>query len=1638
MKLPSRYQIISNLGQGGQGSVFLVHDLVYGGQKLVLKRCRDFNNEDELLREFQSLALLCHPGIAKVYDLGKFEDKSEKGYFITREYVEGRSILENTPLSWNKILPLLLDILSALAHIHHLGIVHGDLSGNNILVNKQGNIKIIDFGMASKIEDNTPSFHGSILYMAPEVIKQGRISPQSDLYSLGVILYKMMTGEFPFSESDIEARGKIPLIPKDIAPPVATTVIKGLLAPSCQNRYQSASEILELLDTQSFERHKKTSYKLTKMSLPFIGRDKELYELQELILSHKHRSNQDTYLAIVHGDQGIGVSRLLEEFKLRCLLKNYAVITSSLMLGGGDPYAPITQAFEQIGLPNPNLASYSFKNKLSLFEDLSWRLNQIASEHPIVLILDNMHLAHNDALELLKYIISGIQDSSPFFIIAGGRTDTWCARLKEIPKIKELHLSSLDPIITKNALIKIKGDLDHDYIDEANKKACGNPTLLSYIASAIINDAPLDFLDSALLIEKKKLSSRYYIDTFTKEEKSILAAMYIIGRETSSELISRLIKLPYEKVKNHVDNLYTQGYIRVEDKSISFNRSDAFEQAYLSLPLNQRKTIHAEYADILEHEHSSRPWQILYHLVQARKWKRARMIIIEKLHEFQNSVISTFNVSLIEEIIKHHPKSKQEELRILYCLVVELYLSIGSLDKARALAKKAKLHESKRNLLLGEIEFKSGNFQIATEYFNKAKVSSNEDISIRAMSSLASLKLKQGNYKEAQSIAKYALSKVSNSHELRASLLLSFGLACARSGDADDTKVAIQYYNEAKEIYHIKGNIAEEARCENFIAMTFDHMGKFSDGLKHYQLSVKIAEKCKDVTRLPIYYLNLGTSYYKLGKIEKARKSFHQGLRIAKRVGLLSTLTILKYNLGNLLVFLGRWNEAEVMVTEALNETKKLGLKQHQASSLILMGEIMERRGEREAAQNYYKSALTLSQKFHLKEEEFESLIHLAKLLRPHGKDELTRAAKIVDELESADMKVHLMIERFQRMKSFDNTSLEELERSLLLVKRSGNKELQYKIFSLLGKCYAYLGSPILARKQWNSAAEILEMIAKDLTPPDRERFWSEPDRMEVKENLYIQRDKDLSNEVERIYRLLDLNFRILQEHNIDDLLEIAMDTAIELTRATRGFLLIRDSSGQLKIKIARNIERKTISNPEFQFSRTIAERVSRLGIPVLTANAMKDQRFQWTESIKDLKLHSLLCVPVSKGSEIKGAIYLDCPVRINHFTKDDERLLLAFAGQVGIAMDNAHLISELRSARRRLEELTAKEKLEIKQRERQLKKALHDLEANRNKSVGYNLNQIFIGVSPQIQKIRNLVQQVAWSNVPVIIQGATGTGKELIARAIHENGPRKKYPFVPINCGAMPESLLESELFGHVRGAFTGAVTDHKGLFVHANQGTLFLDEIGDMSKGMQVKLLRVLQEGEIRPVGSSTTVKVNVRIIAASQQDLKELSKKGRFREDLYYRLFGFSITIPPLAERPEDIIPITNHVLEKIGIEHKIKPPRLTPDAIDLLLKYKWPGNVRELENTLQRACLINPKAKVISSKDLHLETEMSKGERYSSSIPSILVQDPEQYERERIEAALKATKGNKTRACKILGIPRATFYRKLAKYNLYVST
>ncbi len=480
---------------------------------------------------------------------------------------------------------------------------------------------------------------------------------------------------------------------------------------------------------------------------------------------------------------------------------------------------------------------------------------------------------------------------------------------------------------------------------------------------------------------------------------------------------------------------------------------------------------------------------------------------------------------------------------------------------------------------------------------------------------------------------------------------------------------------------------------------------------------------------------------------------------------------------------------------------------------------------------------------------------------------------------------------------------------------------------------------------------------------------------------------------------------RILtQAGELRDQLEKILEEMSRRLGMERGMISILDQkTGETWLEVARGVDIEGL-DISYKPGEGITGKVAQTGRPMAIANLGRENLFlDRTGARKHLDRTQLafLCVPIVYDGKVVGVLSADKLTRKVTDLEQEVALLSAVAELIAQAVHGLGLAEENRRLRRMLSNTRA-------------------------------VSTDIIGNSKPMLDVLSLISQVADSNTTVLINGETGTGKELVARAIHANSPRKGGPFVQVNCAAMPDTLVESELFGHEKGAFTGAIQRRRGLFEEAHGGTIFLDEIGELSQTAQAKVLRVLQERQLQPLGSSRTVTVNVRIIAATNRNLEQDVAEGRFRADLFYRLNVFPIYMPTLRERGSDIILLADHFITKYARILGKRVKRISTPALDMLLAYHWPGNVRELENCIERAVILAPGDSIES---VHLPPSLQmKSKEAARKERGKLETLVNAYERSLIIDALKDARGNQTRAAKLLATTKRIIQYKISKYGI----
>lgn len=505
---------------------------------------------------------------------------------------------------------------------------------------------------------------------------------------------------------------------------------------------------------------------------------------------------------------------------------------------------------------------------------------------------------------------------------------------------------------------------------------------------------------------------------------------------------------------------------------------------------------------------------------------------------------------------------------------------------------------------------------------------------------------------------------------------------------------------------------------------------------------------------------------------------------------------------------------------------------------------------------------------------------------------------------------------------------------------------------------------------------------------------------------------KHYRRKIKELTLLFEISQILDEDMNLSEVIHPLLESMAENIGMERGTItLLNRKTGELSIEAAYGLSSREMQKGHYKVGEGVTGKVVESGQPIVIPNIEEDPSFldkTGARKSNSNRKTSFICVPIKSGNEVIGSFSIDRPNQEAEMELDDD---------VHLLMIVSSMIARAVKLRQRSEE----EQHRLKEENSRLHKELKDRYQPDN----------MVGNSQAMQEVFDLMSQVSGSDATVLIRGESGTGKELVAQAIHYNSLRADKPFIKVNCAALPESVIESELFGHEKGAFTGAVSTRKGRFEMADGGTIFLDEIGEISPMTQVKLLRVLQEREIERVGGTQTIKINVRILAATNRNLEHEILENTFREDLYYRLNVFPIHIPPMRERKTDLMLLADFFTEKYSKKNRKPIKRISSSAIDLFMSYHWPGNVRELENCIERAVLLSTD-QVIHA--YHLPPSLQSAESSDTGLHTTLQEAVDNLEKELIKEALKSNRGNMAKAARKLGITERIIGLRVKRYNI----
>ncbi len=949
---------------------------------------------------------------------------------------------------------------------------------------------------------------------------------------------------------------------------------------------------------------------------------------------------------------------------------------------------------------------------------------------------------------------------------------------------------------------------------------------------------------------------------------------------------------------------------------------------------------------------------------------------------------------------------------------------------------------------------------------------------------VARVKNRAGDFAAAAELAKGVIDQ-GIVDAIQADALAVRGVALAYMGDDEKAHALLM---ESVSVSSVLGDKRAEAVALGSLAIAFQRAGKTQEAKDSYERALACAEAAKDAWTVSTTRLNLAVLGQAAGDLGQALVHLEAAVDMGRRAGAKMAVQRALFNLANLDLYLGRYARAEASI-HSLSQDRAALDKSARGQLLGLEADLHFRQGDFEKSAKLFTLCAEMyelvGRPLDAAEGRLESLLAKLRGKLPDA-GELAREYTALSKALAGSFGEHegfaLLVQGKIDVLSGDETHAKDcFDGSLAAARKAGKRELEWRTLDSRARLLTSQGAFSLARKDAEDALRILEETARRLPRDLREVFWNDPWRHALRASLAVTSPSSpprtldgpptlagqsaLTGSIsqfsrtgstialapsseDRLARILEVTRELAREHDMSRLLQKVTDHAVALASAERGLVLLANDDGELEAVAKRAPKGE---DEHARFSRSVAEEVVRTGEPVVVTRAKDDERVAKAVSVHQLMIQSIACVPIRGAPPVGraiGALYLETRLREAGRFKDELPTLMAFADQAAIAIENARLLEENQRreedlARANAELSTAHERLEelLGRRTEQLAATRRDLKETRAALRSHFGYAGLVGTSASMRRLYAILERIKDTDVPVLIIGESGTGKEVVAKAIHSQSLRAKAAFVGVNCGAIPENLLESELFGHARGAFTGADRERKGLFREAAGGSLLLDEIGELPIKMQAALLRVLQERKVRPVGEAMEVAVDTRIIAATNRDLSAMVQAGTFREDLWYRLQVIEINVPPLRDRKDDILPLTDHFLTIFASRYRRDKKNVEREARKRLLDYDWPGNVRQLEHVLLNAWLMSEADEIVLEDFTIPETESRPTSSRNSTVPnrptSVTVRSAGEHreaEKDRILAALAETNWNRVKAAEVVGMPRRTFYRRLKEYGI----
>ncbi|PYQ28216.1 MAG: hypothetical protein DMF56_17435 [Acidobacteria bacterium] len=1332
---------------------------------------------------------------------------------------------------------------------------------------------------------------------------------------------------------------------------------------------------------------------------------------------------------------------------------------------------------------------------------------------PLMLVIDDLQWADPSTAELFSFLV-GEAKSNRLLVIGTLTLEThgeaaiesqspsfafWEQRAKE-SSFALIRVETLSEPLVREHVQSLLGDanVSDELVRWMLWESAGSPLNIRRIIDYLIAHDYLQWKPEGWIADMERIRALRIpggvssilmekVESLAAHPRAMFEIASVMGETMDLELLTKVSDLTPEETFAAVRELVRQA---VADESsdgatIMFPQIHLRDSVYSAMPERRRMELHQRIAGALEPLAVNGSFQVIgqvaYHFARANDIERGtrysieagdlatRTLAHEEATEFYRVALEMMDLGGVEEARKAEVREKLADAyyrRDDYRSAIHAYQFLLKSIQSRRPDDDANVEAARVMKKIGKVLDRRGDQDAAMTYYQGAlaiyeRLGHTVDVA-EMLNRMAWLYRMRDDLATARETAE------------RAGALLDAMEPTVVQGYVKNILGLIEYaggnWQHSREFLAEAVAIGERLKSEHLckvaltnLANTLWKLGDWDTALRYFRKNLDMSEAEGDLWDLVTAYNNVGVVEYGRGNFHAAAEYFEKSVRIDEKIGAVEHEALARENLADALEMLGRWNEAHAQFQKCLSLE---GFDETRASRLsvyVPLARLTKKRGDIARALEYGQKALAAGERARDEDLIAEAAYVLAAIEDERGNaDESAKWLERSMSIFEANQTLHGLARAHtaaacQVLAKGDlDAAVQHTEIADKYGRQLGDRFQLAKNDWAWGKIHTARGEREAAVAKFDSARAAFEELD---TPYELARLHfdigvlrEEPEEATqwIRSAIRIFERLDASLDLERargalfrirpagkapdqgVVGLYEIVKIINSTLDLSEVLNRVLDVCIRRLRAERGMLILLDPlTGALRTRVARNIKEEGGAGRSPQ---SIVKEVIQTGQSVMSADARADHRFVESESVIADNILSILCVPLIIKERIAGAIYVDHRQARHLFSQKDLSFLEAFADQSAIAIENARLYEELEEARTRL--------------------SLENETLRREVLVEKHLDSI-IGQSEPVAKIQFAIRKASSGHSTVLLRGESGTGKGLVARIIHNISPRRNGPFIKFNCAALPETLAESELFGHEKGAFTGADRRKLGRFELANNGAIFLDEIGKMSLAMQAKLLRVVEEKEFERVGGTMTLKSDVKIIAATNLDLERAIEEGTFREDLFYRLNIIPIVMPALRGRKDDIPLLSEHFIRKICKDLGIDNKRLEPGVLDLFMRYDWPGNVRELEATLHRAIVMSNGDTVTKNEFYNLYRDTTPAlvaAAASGAAPTmpISILNPvvnkmditsdvydevmSSVDKQLIMRALETSGGRIREAARRLGLARNTLKSKIQKYAI----